>query len=89
MAVVRLLGGEGHAVLTVVTDRGDYVLDNITDHVLGWQQTHYQWIERQDMTRKSGWVMLQALHEDVLTSSVGSAPNEIACRRGKSGHTNR
>ena len=30
MTIVRDLNGEGHAVLTVKTDRGDFVLDNLT-----------------------------------------------------------
>src|SRR5690606_34047106 len=29
--VVRKRNGEGHAVLTVRTDRGDFILDNLTD----------------------------------------------------------
>lgn len=29
---------EGHAVLHVVTDRGDYALDNLTDEILPWEQ---------------------------------------------------
>ena len=31
MTIVRDLNGEGHAVLTVKTDRGDFVLDNLAD----------------------------------------------------------
>lgn len=30
---------EHHAVLHVVTDRGDYVLDNLTDKVLPWKRS--------------------------------------------------
>ena len=33
ITVVRKPDGEGHAVLTVRTDKGDYVLDNLTDKV--------------------------------------------------------
>ena len=31
ITVVRKPDGEGHAVLTVRTDKGDFVLDNLTD----------------------------------------------------------
>ncbi|RVD52138.1 transglutaminase, partial [Mesorhizobium sp. M2D.F.Ca.ET.140.01.1.1] len=31
MTVVRKPDGEGHAVLTVRTDKGDFILDNLTD----------------------------------------------------------
>ena len=37
----------GHAVLTVVTDRGDYILDNNTDKVLPWQEAELTYIKRQ------------------------------------------
>jgi predicted transglutaminase-like cysteine proteinase len=71
IAVVRLPRGEGHAVLTVVTDRGDYVLDNESDAVSGWRHSNYQWIERQDVRKKSGWVLLQQQPRgDVPTASI-------------------
>ncbi|HTV30859.1 MAG TPA: transglutaminase-like cysteine peptidase [Xanthobacteraceae bacterium] len=47
MAVVRTRGGTAHAVLTVATDRGDYVLDNLNAKVLPWTATGYVWIARQ------------------------------------------
>ncbi len=39
--------GEGHAVLMVRTDRGDYILDNKTDAVLPWHKTGYTYIKRE------------------------------------------
>jgi len=47
-----------HAVLTVVTDRGDYVLDNLQDEILPPGQTGYAWVERQDTASRTGWVAL-------------------------------
>lgn len=47
-----------HAVLTVTTDRGDFVLDNLSDNVKAWQDVDYQWIERQDNDGGLGWVNL-------------------------------
>jgi predicted transglutaminase-like cysteine proteinase len=47
IAVARSPQGEAHAVLTVATDRGDYVLDNLTDAILPWNETHLAWIARQ------------------------------------------
>lgn len=43
IAVVRTPEGIGHAVLVVRTDRGDFVLDNRRDAVLGWDETGYRW----------------------------------------------
>jgi predicted transglutaminase-like cysteine proteinase len=47
-----------HAVLTVVTNRGDYVLDNLQDELLPPDQLGYAWVERQDSTSRTGWVAL-------------------------------
>jgi len=47
-----------HAVLTVTTDRGDLVLDNLNDAVKPWSEVDYQWIERQDNDGGLGWVNL-------------------------------
>lgn len=33
MTLVRQANGEGHAVLTVRTDRGDFILDNLDQRV--------------------------------------------------------
>jgi predicted transglutaminase-like cysteine proteinase len=47
-----------HAVLTVVTDRGDYVLDNMQDDILAPDKTGYIWIERQDPASRTGWLAM-------------------------------
>ena len=47
MTIVRDLNGAGHAVLTVKTDRGDFVLDNLSDEIRGWSATGYQFYKRQ------------------------------------------
>ena len=36
ITVVRDKKGEGHAVLTVKTDKGEFILDNQEDRVLLW-----------------------------------------------------
>ena len=38
MTIVRDLNGEGHAVLTVKTDRGDFVLDNLSRRNPPWRR---------------------------------------------------
>jgi predicted transglutaminase-like cysteine proteinase len=47
-----------HAVLTVVTNHGDYVLDNLQDELLPPDELGYAWVERQDSTSRTGWVAL-------------------------------
>lgn len=58
MTVVRQADGEGHAVLTVRTDRGDLVLDNQDGRVLVWNQTPYQFLKRQSQLNPGQWVSL-------------------------------
>jgi predicted transglutaminase-like cysteine proteinase len=48
-----------HAVLTVVTDRGDYVLDSLKDEILTTDKADYVWVERQDAASRTGWVTLR------------------------------
>lgn len=59
ITVVRKPDGEGHAVLTVRTDKGDYVLDNLTDKVLGWNETGYRFLKRQASDYTGHWVSLR------------------------------
>lgn len=47
MTIVRDLDGDGHTILTVRTDRGEFVLDNLSDEVRPWDATGYQYIKRQ------------------------------------------
>ena len=56
ITVVRDQKGAGHAVLTVVTDHGDYVLDNQRDVLLLWQATGYEFIKRQSQNDPRAWV---------------------------------
>ena len=48
-----------HAVLTVATDKGNYVLDNLRSEIVTWEKTGYTFIERQDSGSASGWVSLE------------------------------
>lgn len=60
ITVVRKPNGEGHAVLTVRTDRGDYILDNLTDEVKLWNHTSYTYLKRQASNSTGRWVSLRA-----------------------------
>lgn len=72
MTVVLQPNGEGHAVLTVRTDRGDFVLDNMRNKVLLWSETEYTYLKRQSSSHAGRWVKLQ----DGRASVVGSVnPN--------------
>jgi predicted transglutaminase-like cysteine proteinase len=60
--------GEGHAVLMVRTDRGDFILDNRTSAVRAWDQTSYTFVKRegQDSAR---WVSLGGVISPVATAN--------------------
>ncbi|MDQ6434222.1 transglutaminase-like cysteine peptidase [Mesorhizobium sp. LHD-90] len=59
MTVVRKPDGEGHAVLTVRTDKGDFVLDNLTNSVRDWNQTGYRFLKRQASNHTGRWVTIR------------------------------
>ncbi len=58
ITVVRDSKDEGHAVLTVKTDKGDYVLDNQAPDVLLWSDTGYRFVKRQSQADPNVWVSL-------------------------------
>jgi predicted transglutaminase-like cysteine proteinase len=58
MTVVRDLQGNGHAVLTVKTNKGDYILDNLVEGIRGWNQTGYRFVKRQSQENPNVWLSL-------------------------------
>ena len=58
ITVVRDKKGDGHAVLTVKTNRGEFILDNQETQVLAWNKTGYRFVKRQSQTDPNVWVML-------------------------------
>ena len=45
-----------HAVLVFRSDKGDLVLDNLTDQIRSWADTGYVFLQMQDPDRPTGWV---------------------------------
>ena len=60
---------EGHAVLTIVSDNGDFILDNRRDDILRWDQTPYKFLKRQSQQDPKQWVSLQKNTTQVLAST--------------------
>lgn len=58
ITVVRDKKGDGHAVLTVKTNRGEFVLDNQEAEVLPWNRTGYRFVKRQSQANPNIWVSL-------------------------------
>ncbi len=59
---------EGHAVLMVRTDRGDFVLDNKTSAVLPWHETGYIYVKREGQDSR-GWVSLGGAMSPAATAN--------------------
>ncbi len=59
ITVVRKPDGEGHAVLTLRTDKGDFILDNLTDSVLLWNETGYRFLKRQATNHTGRWASIR------------------------------
>ena len=58
MTVVLDEKKEGHAILTVRTARGDYLLDNKTDELTLWNQSTYTFVMRQSYLHARVWMSL-------------------------------
>jgi len=59
ITVVRDKKGDGHAVLTVKTTRGEFILDNQVDEILAWNETGYRFVKRQSQSDPNEWVSLE------------------------------
>jgi len=58
MTVVKDEHDEGHAILTVKTTRGEYVLDNLTSEIKPWDRAGYRFVKRQAQTDQNAWVQV-------------------------------
>jgi predicted transglutaminase-like cysteine proteinase len=58
ITVVRDKQGDGHAVLTVKTDEGEFILDNQNEDVLLWSETGYRFVKRQSQSDPNVWIAL-------------------------------
>jgi predicted transglutaminase-like cysteine proteinase len=70
ITVVRDKMGEGHAVLTVKSDKGEFVLDNQNESVLAWTETGYRFIKRQSQSDPNVWVSLGDARPAMSTASA-------------------
>jgi predicted transglutaminase-like cysteine proteinase len=58
ITVVRDKRGDGHAVLTVKTDKGEFILDNQQEDVQLWSDTGYRFVKRQSQFDPNVWIAL-------------------------------
>ena len=70
VTVVRQPSGDGHAVLTVRTSLGDFILDNLETRVLAWSDTDYTYLKRQSERNSGVWVSVDDSRASVAVGSV-------------------
>ena len=72
---------EGHTVLTVTTDKGDYVLDNLNKNILLWSATGYRFVKRQSQANPNVWVSLIDSPRSSLRTQIRSLPATMSLAR--------
>ena len=58
MTVVKDKHNEGHAILTVKTNAGEFVLDNLNDEIKSWDHTGYRFVKRQSQIDQNVWLQI-------------------------------
>jgi predicted transglutaminase-like cysteine proteinase len=58
LTVVKEKNGDGHSVLTIRTNRGEFVLDNLSDEVKPWTKAPYRFVKRQAHYNPNIWVAI-------------------------------
>lgn len=58
MTIVLDLNGAGHTILTVKTDRGEFILDNLSDEIRPWNAPGYRFIKRQSQEDPNVWLSI-------------------------------
>jgi predicted transglutaminase-like cysteine proteinase len=70
ITVVRDKKGDGHAVLTVKTDKGEFILDNQNQSVVLWSESGYRFVKRQSQGHPNAWVSLGDPPPSTTTASA-------------------
>lgn len=73
LTVGRDAKGGGHAVLTVVTDVGDFVLDNVEPKILLWRDAEIYFLKRQSGENPNTWVSLLQGSDPFQQDSVAAS----------------
>jgi predicted transglutaminase-like cysteine proteinase len=70
ITIVRDTNNDGHAILTIRTDYGDFILDNQELEIKLWHKTGYKFLKRQSPLDPNAWLALgQGQAEAVAAAS--------------------
>ena len=70
MTIAKLDSGELHAILTVRTQYGDYVLDNLSDDISPWFNRPFKYLKRQSLNNQNIWT---ALNVTIARSKIANS----------------
>ncbi len=70
MTIVRDQEGNGHTILTVKTDKGDLILDNMVAEIRYWDETGYKFVKRQSQADPNVWVSVGPTSMPTTTAGV-------------------
>lgn len=70
ITVVLQPDGSGHAVLTVRTTSGDFVLDNLRRDIRNWSETEYIYLKRQDSRNPGKWVKINDSRDALAVGGI-------------------
>jgi predicted transglutaminase-like cysteine proteinase len=68
VTVVRDQQNEGHAILTVKTNAGEFILDNLNDNITPVSRVAYRLVKRQSQENPNVWVALGPVAPTVVAS---------------------
>ena len=70
ITVVRDRNGDGHAVLSVKTDKGEFILHNQNPEILLWSETGYRFVKRQSQSDPNPWIGLGDPRPAIATATA-------------------
>jgi predicted transglutaminase-like cysteine proteinase len=76
ITIVWTKENQGHAVLMARTDKGDYILDNLSPKVLLWTQTTHDYVKRQSVSDPNAWVYIDGYRNGKQKMQVANIPGE-------------
>lgn len=67
---------QGHAVLMARTNKGDYILDNLSPKVSLWTQTTHDYVKRQSVSHPNQWVYIDGYRNPKQKMQVANIAGE-------------
>jgi predicted transglutaminase-like cysteine proteinase len=76
ITIVWTKENQGHAVLMARTDKGDYILDNLSPKVSLWTDTTHDYVKRQSVSNPNAWVYIDGYRNPKQKMQVANIAEE-------------